>query len=321
MTILIAPIGKKPDHVKSWLIEYSRDAEVLWLIHSKKSPDFDYPKIAKDLIKDIKKTNNRLKIKLKVIDDAFSLEPTYDAIMEIIIEEEKRNEQIVRKEFLLNITGGTNVMAAATITAASWFSTMAHYVLEPRPGDEKKKYVIDLPIRPIGYSKMKESHKKVLDIIANHQYTIENTPIGVDSTPILGRISNSLLLEKMGWAKKRDDPQHNKNKANTLNAITSKLSTSGYIKVFNYVEYYVLPNGKKLESNTKLDKSENPPVIQYEDSSTHGRNNFHPYETDGVPKQTKQKAEWPLSIEKNHRETMFEITNLGKFASKNSMME
>lgn len=78
---------------------------------------------------------------------------------------------------------------------------------------------------------------------------------------------------------------------------------------------------KSLESNTKLDKSENPPVIQYEDSSTHGRNNFHPYETDGVPKQTKQKAEWPLSIEKNHRETMFEITNLGKFASKNSMME
>jgi len=295
MTILISPIGITTDHVKSWLREYSRDAEVLWLIHSKKSPDHDFPKIANDLIKDIKKTNNQLEIKLKVIDDALAIEPTFDAIHEIINEEEKRNEVMVRKDFLLNITGGTNIMGAATMIAATFFGTAAHYVLKPQPGDKKKKYVIDIPVQPIGSAKMKESHKKVLDIIANHQYIVENTPIGVDSTPILGRISRKDLLDEMDW---------NKAKSTTLNGITTKLSAEGYITVIPYVEYYVLPNGKKLEFNTKLDKSENPPVIHYEESSS----------------STKLKAKWPLSIEKNSRETMFEITTLGKFTSRNSMM-
>ena len=64
MTIFIAPIGVTTGHVKLWLKEESRDLHILWLIHSPKD-EIDFPKIAKDLQKIIKKSYPEIKIKLK----------------------------------------------------------------------------------------------------------------------------------------------------------------------------------------------------------------------------------------------------------------
>ena len=308
MTILISPIGVTTGHVKNWLREVSVNAEKLWLIHSKKSEKHDFPKIAKDLVSDIKKSNTQIEIGLKVIDDALSIEPTYDAIVDIIKSEEEKNEEmaykdsnierLTRKDFLLNITGGTNVMGAATMIAATFMGTSAQYVLEPQPGDKKKKYVMDLPVKPIGTAKMNEAHKKVLSIIANNKYVIENTPVGIDPTPIEGRITRRELFEKMNWDKNK--------KNSTMDGITSKLEEDGMIKSTGYVEQYVLPNGKKLDADTKLNVSEKPPFVMYKEIYRGGSR--------------QSKAPWPLEIQKNSRSTTFEITTLGKFTARNSMM-
>ena len=78
------------------------------------------------------------------------------------------------------------------------------------------------------------------------------------------------------------------------------------IKSIGYVEQYVLPNGKKLDANTRLNTSEKPPFVMYEEAFREGSK--------------QSKAIWPLEIEKNSRSTTFEITTLGKFTARNSMM-
>ena len=52
MVVHIAPIGKNVAHVKEWLREVQPITKV-WLIHSKKSDDYNFPKAAKDLAKKI----------------------------------------------------------------------------------------------------------------------------------------------------------------------------------------------------------------------------------------------------------------------------
>ena len=118
MTIFISPIGVTTDHVKGWLAEESRGVQILWLIHSKKG-EKDFPKIAKKLKKDLQSAYPRLKIKLKTIDSAFEIDPTMDAISEIFHKEMDDGNALTSKEFTLNITGGTNVMAAATMISAT----------------------------------------------------------------------------------------------------------------------------------------------------------------------------------------------------------
>ena len=164
MTIFISPIGVTTDHVKGWLAEESRGVQILWLIHSKKEKK-DFPKIAKKLKKDLQSAYPRLKIKLKTIDSAFEIDPTMDAISEIFHKEMDDGNALTSKEFTLNITGGTNVMAAATMISATWHNTKAHYVLEPQKDDPAdKKYVLDLPVKSRGIARMNENQLNTLKI-------------------------------------------------------------------------------------------------------------------------------------------------------------
>ena len=103
MAIFIAPIGIHTGHVKGWLKEESRDVDTLWLIHSKKTLKWDFPKIAKTLEKELNKAYPQITIKKKTIDSAFSEDPTIDAILEIILNEEEDDPGIIRKDFVVNI--------------------------------------------------------------------------------------------------------------------------------------------------------------------------------------------------------------------------
>ena len=103
MTIFVAPIGVKTDHVKGWLKEESRDVTILWLIHSKKSPKWDFPKIAKKLEKDLKLSYPQIEIKKAILENAFRADPTIDTILKIILTEEKLDPLLIRNEFILNI--------------------------------------------------------------------------------------------------------------------------------------------------------------------------------------------------------------------------
>ena len=297
MTIFIAPIGRTTEHVKSWLKEESRDLHILWIIHSPKD-EIDFPKIAKDLQKIIIKSYPEIKIKLKEITSAFEIDPTMDAISEIINEEMENDSSLINKDFSLNITGGTNAVAAATMISATWHGTRAYYILKPQEGDSKnKKYTIEVPVKPIGTARMNENQLKVLKIIANSKYFIENSPKGMELKVSEGMITRQNLLEKLKWKTKKQDSG---NGSTRLLGITKKLERSGYIEKIGYTEFYAFNNGKKLESGSVIEKS--------------GKN----FRIKIIENGTVKYEKWPLKIQKNDRESRYQITALGKRISRDS---
>lgn len=240
MVILIAPIGINTNHVKGWLKEIIEPVETLWLIHSKKGK-FDFPKIANQLERDLKKSYNLLNIKKMTIDNALSVDPTMDAIHKIILEEEENDPSLIRQDFAINITGGTNVIAAASILSATFLGTKAYYIKEPQKGDPRgKKYVDELPVRPIGIAKLNENQLNVLKIIAESTYEIEGGTKDLDKKPIIGSISRINLLKKLGWDDLANGYKTKQRSGNTrLLGITKKLEESGFIKKHPYIERYV----------------------------------------------------------------------------------
>jgi hypothetical protein len=296
MTIFIAPIGKKTDYVKGWLKEESRDVDTLWLLHSKKSPTFDFPKIAKKLEKEIVTAYPQITIKKKIIESALSEDPTIDAIHEIIKDEEDEDSSLIRNDFVVNITGGTNIVAAAAILAATFAGTRAHYVLMPQTGDPRgTKYVYELPIQPIGLAKLNQNQLDVLKIISESTYEIENTPKGQDSNKESGSITRSQLLEKLGWAKPVKGTNYPRREGSTrLSAITKKLLDAKLIDEIGYIEFYEDQNESKKTR-----------VIY----------------NDGYAKKIKNEkyvASWKLM--QNKRETRYQITTSGKRKARDSFV-
>ena len=294
MTIFIAPIGVKTDHVKGWLKEESRDVTTLWLIHSKKSPKYDFPKLAKKLEKDLKLSYPQIEIKKAILENAFREDPTIDAILTIILDEEKHDPSLLRNEFVVNITGGTNAVAAGAVLAATFYGTRAQYVLEPQKGDSRKtKYVYELPIRPIGIANMNQNQLDVLKIIAESTYEIEDTPKNLDSHKTDGCITRNKLLEKLGWDKK-DENSSRKLGATKLTAIATKLKASGNIEQINFIETYVDKNFDKKEIT----------------------NISHGYTS--KTKNKKHRANW--EIVKNTNEVRYVVTTVGKRQARDSLM-
>ena len=294
MTIFIAPIGVKTDHVKGWLKEESRDVTTLWLIHSKKSSKYDFPKLAKKLEKDLKLSYPQIEIKKAILENAFREDPTIDAILTIILDEEKHDPSLLRNEFVVNITGGTNAVAAGAVLAATFYGTRAQYVLEPQKGDSRKtKYVYELPIRPIGIANMNQNQLDVLKIIAESTYEIEDTPKNLDSHKTDGCITRNKLLEKLGWDKK-DENSSRKLGATKLTAIAKKLKASGNIEQINFIETYVDKNFDKKEIT----------------------NISHGYTS--KTKNKKHRANW--EIVKNTNEVRYVVTAAGKRQARDSLM-
>jgi len=307
MTIFISPIGVTTEHVKGWLAEESRGVQILWLIHSKKG-EIDFVKIAKKLASDLKSAYPRLKIKLKTIDSAFEIDPTMDAISEIIHKEMDDGNALTSKEFTLNITGGTNVMAAATMISATWHNTKAHYVLEPQKNDPAdRQYVLDLPVKSRGIAKMKENQLNTLKIINDSNYYIENTPEGIEPEIIKGSITRQNLLDKVNdlKEKKKTNKQTSKTKVR-LEYIVKELEKSGYIEKIGFVEYYVYKDKKgrqkKLERNTVVQKKNKKLSVEIRTEK-------------GV-----EFIDWPLNIERNEKSSRYQITAAGKRTARDAYM-
>ena len=311
MTIFIAPIGVSVDHVKGWLAEESSGVTILWLIHSKKSPKYDFPKIAKKLVKDLESAYNRIEIKLKIIDSAFEVDPTMDAISQIINEECNEDTDLTNRDFTLNITGGTNIVAAATMISATWHGTKAHYVLEPQKNDPKsKKYVIDLPIKSIGIAKTKGPQLDYLQIIAESKYFIENIPDGIEAKIIKGSITRKNLLEKVEAEAKKKASSEKLKKINSskkkirLEYIIGQLENSGYIEKIGYVEYYIDSKKSRLEKNSKIQKKGKSVIVEIKDKE--GRVVRH--------------DDWPLQLNRDDRVSRYQVTALGSRAARDSFL-
>jgi ribosomal protein S6E (S10) len=321
MTILIAPVGENPDHVKSWLVEVGHNATKLHLIHSKKGK-VDYPQKAKQCQKDIEKTFQRIEIKRTVIDDALSIEPTFDVITKIIDEERKADEadgykqNLVNGDFILNITGGTNAMGAATMLAATFLQTRAQYVLQKMPGDPKGlQYVRELPIKSVNMAKTNENQLEILKIIAEHEFKIENTPSNLDVSPTIGKITRQELMkifnENAVKKAKKQKKKFKKLTPSSLSGITDKLQAAKLIESEPYVEYYVLPNNTKYNENScSLDLTSKPPQVIYGEKRRHlGQENTIP-----------RFAKWPLPLVKDKNGVTYTITGIGKTQSRYSYL-
>ena len=164
MIVHIAPIGESTGHVLEWIREVTPVTKI-YLIHSKKSKETNFPKKARELEKDIHKIRPSAKVIMKVIENSFNIDDTYDAINEIINEEREENN-IENYEIAINVSGGTNVMAAAAILAATMKCTKAYYVLDERKNPGQDNYVVELPIPLINTGKMNETQQEVLRLIS-----------------------------------------------------------------------------------------------------------------------------------------------------------
>ena len=317
MKIFISPIGKTTEHVKTWLAEES-GVQILWLIHSKKDKT-DFPKIAKKLKKDLQSAYPRLKIKLKTIDSAFEIDPTMDAISEIIHKEKDDDHASVPSEFTLNITGGTNAMAAATMISATWYGTKAHYVLEPQTDDPNdKQYVLDLPVKTLGTARTKDIQLKILKEINDSEYWIANTPEGIskkDRETIKGSITRKELLIQV-----KNFPEY-KNKTVRLENSTKVLEEAGYIESIKDVAQYVYKNKFGKEKILALDKKDDEDDDKKKNTfkiNIQKKNNKYYVEIE--TRKGAEFVEWPLKTKIDGNMLRYKITPAGKRTSHEAIM-
>jgi hypothetical protein len=322
MKIFISPIGKTTEHVKGWLAEESRGVQILWLIHSKKEKT-DFPKIAKKLKTDLKSAYPRLKIKLKTMDSAFEIDPTMDAISEIIHKEMDDGNALLKSEFTLNITGGTNAMAAATMISATWYGTKAHYVLEPQTDDPNdKQYVLDLPVKTLGTAKTKDIQLKILKEINDSEYWIENTPEGIskkDRDITKGSITRKNLLKQV------KEFTENKNKTVRLENSTKVLEESGYIESIKDVAQYVYKNKYGKEKILASDKKDDEDDDEDDDKKKNTvkiniQKKNNKYYVEMETQKGAEFVEWPLKTRIDRSQLRYKITPAGKRASREAIM-
>ena len=312
MTVFIAPIGTHPDFVKTWLKEKGSDVTKLWLIHSPVGRE-DFPKKAKKLASELKKVYD-IEIKLKIMSDAFTIDPVMDAITEIIYQEEK-DEPMSRQEIVINITGGTNIVAAGAMNSATYYQTKCHYVLQRQDDDPKnKKLVREVPITPKLKSDLKDSQLKVLKTISDSEvYLIPNTPKGLDPEITQGCIDNKKLLEDLGWGKKQKGI---KSGTTRLSEILKVLKKNKLVERIGFTEMYQLPNGTPLPYGAGTD-------VEIDDTSKKCRVKVTLTKCDefGEAIYESKFYPWPLPIVEHIKGARWIITAEGRRESKNQFLK
>ena len=253
MVVHIAAIGTETAHVIEWLRNGS--VEKIYLLHSKKMAKVDFPKKARDLEKQIKKMYPGVEIIKRVIENAFNLEDTQDAISEIIYNE--RDNGVLNQEIAINVTGGTNVQGAAAVLSAFKHGTKADYILDRRENKKLDSYIVPLPIPSIGIVKVNKTQQEVLQLIYNGKfvrleqekvYDRDKNSWSKKSHPYYddkatGKITNIRLLETMpirdketgriiGYhneTKEFGDGREHKKGASKIGAVVKELERKGYI--------------------------------------------------------------------------------------------
>lgn len=132
MNLHIATLGKEIGHVMSSFKEFKIDK--LIIITSK-----EFENKADEVKEKIGYFN--IEAEIKII-DPFTKE-SYSSIIETIIKEVKQNKE--ENEIFINITGGTNLMSSAALTAAQYLGANAYYVIK----GTKRDQFIKVPILKI----------------------------------------------------------------------------------------------------------------------------------------------------------------------------
>ncbi|CUR51341.1 Putative endonuclease [Nitrosotalea devaniterrae] len=121
--------------------------EKLYIIHTKNESNYKFESEAKKLQNKIEKQYKILTTLLKV--DAFDMDEIIRTILTVISQEKKQNPKLTKKDFAINITGGTKLMVAAASTAAYLAGSRVYYVMESSKyrGEDLVKE-LPMPVRP-----------------------------------------------------------------------------------------------------------------------------------------------------------------------------
>ena len=154
--------GENPDHIMTAIKDIPfRRIQTVYLIHSPDEPKsrdgkkkaVKFKVIAETLKDDILKHDSNIKVKLKQIKNPFDVTDTENAISDIIAAEQKLIEQSSIKNIVINITGGTNMMAAAAMVSAGSHQTSAYYVL-----NKNFQKNLDSWVKPIEIPNFRRQH-------------------------------------------------------------------------------------------------------------------------------------------------------------------
>ena len=241
MVVHIAAIGTETGHVTEWLRNGS--VEKIYLLHSKKTAEVDFPKKARELEKKIKEQYPDCIIFKRVIENAFNLDDTQDAITEIVYNEQDNG--VLNQEIAINVTGGTNIQGAAAVLSAFKHGTKAYYILNRRKNKNLNSYVEELPIPSIGIAKMNKTQQQALQFIAHGRFLrieqekridkiskkLRKFTSYMDDDKITGKLTNQQLLKIMQLDESIDYKGGRKIKKGTtkIYAVVQKLKSKGYI--------------------------------------------------------------------------------------------
>ena len=247
MVVHIAPIGRETAHVIEWL--RSGSVQKIYLLHSKKTAEIDFPKKARELDKQIKKLYPGVEIIKRVIENAFNLDDTQDAISKIVYYERKENG-VENQEIVINITGGTAIQSAAAVLSAFKHGTKADYIRN-RKKEKLKNYIEKLPIPSIGIVNMNKTQQKVLQLISESRFVrqivekvmdvetkkLKKNKKDVYDDKITGKITNIQLLKTMQLDEiipYGDGRTHKKGTAK-IGGIVKELKNKGYIIIHHEI--------------------------------------------------------------------------------------
>ena len=115
MVVHISLIGKNPEHIWDGLKELI-PAERLYLLHSPNTGKIKFADIAKNTKEEVEK--KFCKTILKKI-DGFDMMFVWNTIDKIVTDEMEADTMLSPNDFAVNVTGGTNMMAAAATVAAT----------------------------------------------------------------------------------------------------------------------------------------------------------------------------------------------------------
>jgi hypothetical protein len=208
MVIHIALIGRNPEHIWDGLKELS-PVEKLYLLHSPSTPKDNFVEIARGAKEEIQKNFcNTILVKI----NAFDMISVWNTIDKIVTDEMNEDAMLSPRDFAINVTGGTNLMAAASTVAAILTGCKAYYVYDRRREKGRKKYIEELPIPPINILRsLSNSHQKILRAISNSIFEYKGQKQN-------GVIQNKILREKLNL------------RPSTLNSSIKELKKRGYIE-------------------------------------------------------------------------------------------
>lgn len=186
--IQIALLGLTPVVVEEGLKKHI--PERLHILHTKNEKTYKFEIEARRLKK---KIEEQYKIAVKLVKvDAFEMEDTIRTILTIISNELSKDNTLTKRDFSINITGGTKMMVAAASTAAYLAGSRVYYVMESSKyrGEDLVKE-LPMPIRPED---------------DNRGNTSRTTAVILKKIKKLGKCTYKMLLEEV-----RKDPSLRKN--------------------------------------------------------------------------------------------------------------